>query len=349
MTSWWDEAPTPQELAVWSQVASVPSASGTFRWESHGEFGFGWFFSGPPPALVDVPAGEDVAFWHVPPDRWRLEVRGELRAVSDGTRAAAWVPDGVRVGPTLLMPSGPAALLLPGHGGARPTAEDGHTDEVARDDLLGRRVWRWRSGTSAWWLDEETGCGLRHEQAGGAMSFTELQLDVDIDPARFTVPDIARDGVVEWCHVEPPDQVPRLSPSAPEFTVAWWPTGALSHPDRGDPTVPSCCSSSPLSSTPRGSSSVSRRPADAPGPSPAARCAGGAPRSGTSRCPGGGTSYPPTSTASSPPSRSSGDRPELAAPGGLAGEPEGGDRPRTVAGPRSRRPRARRDLRLPSA
>lgn len=70
------------------------------------------------------------------------------------------------------------------------------------------------------------------------MSFTELQLDVDIDPARFTVPDIARDGVVEWCHVEPPDQVPRLSPSAPEFTVAWWPTGALSHPDRGDPTVP---------------------------------------------------------------------------------------------------------------
>lgn len=238
MTSRWDEAPTPQELAVWRQVASVPSASGTFRWEPRGAGGFGWAFSGRAPALVDVPAGADVAFWHVAPDRWRLEAGGELLAVSDGKRAAARVPGGVRVGPTLLMPCGPAVLLRPGHGGVGLSAHGDRADEVVREDLLGRRAWRWTSGQSVWWLDEETGCGLRQDGPGGALAFVELQTGVEIDRARFTVPRIAAADVVEWCDIEPPAEQTPVPTGPPRFTVPWWPTGTLAYPEQGDPAVP---------------------------------------------------------------------------------------------------------------
>ncbi len=249
VTSWAQGVPTPADLAVWRQVASVPSATGTFRWAPRGEGGFGWAFSGRPPALVQVPPDEDVAFWHVAPDRWRLEAAGELLAVSDGQRAVTWVSDGPRAGRTLLMPSGPAALLEPGHAGAgfaarRPGRDEVRDDQVERDDLLGRRAWRWRSGSSVWWLDEETGCGLRHESPGGTLELTGLRIGDRIDEAVVAVPAVDPAEVVEWPPRRPgqetaPAEPPLPPPSRrPEFTVTWWPAGALSYPHDGDPDAP---------------------------------------------------------------------------------------------------------------
>jgi len=80
------EVPTPAELAAWCAVGSVTSAVGRSHLEVRGG-SFGWTTFGPPPALVDVPDGADIAFWHVRPGRWRLEVDGER---ADHTKPFGW-------------------------------------------------------------------------------------------------------------------------------------------------------------------------------------------------------------------------------------------------------------------
>lgn len=213
-----EAVPTPAELAVWTTVSGLPSARARVRRVARGRARgtFGWI--GEPPLLVDVPAGGEMDVLLAAHGRWRLEVDGVLRAVADGRRAAAWYGGELRTGGALL---GPAQDLL-----APRTRETGGT--VAREDLLGRRAWRWEHGPVTRWVDEQTGALLRLDGPDGRVEVTSLEVGGALDDALFEVPG------------PPPPQAQRqvARPQDPSFSVPWWPDGCLAWPVEGDPDVP---------------------------------------------------------------------------------------------------------------
>lgn len=199
--------PTPAELLAWLAVPEPPPVSGVFRSEATGGT-FAYVSSGQP-VVVAVPAGRPVAFLHQPPDRWRLEVDGELLAVSDGTTAvgvavrrsgAAGAAGEVRhVGSTLQLVSGPDVLLRPGppappYDAAQPHRGPGADREllavgdVAADELLGRGCWRWTSPYGTWWLDALTGVLLQVITPYRSARLLELTVEQDVAAAEFAVP-----------------------------------------------------------------------------------------------------------------------------------------------------------------
>lgn len=238
MASRADSPPSAAELSAWVAVASPRTARGRFRWtppEPDWNVSVGWAGSGPP-VMACVPDDVELAFWHAAPGSWRVEGPAGLVCTSDGRTAVVHRTDDIQVGGHLIMGVGPDGLLHPSDGRSRRRLQQPDTSgTVAADELLGRPCWRWAAAERTLWVDDQTGCALRLDDADGSRELTAFEVDVEVDPALFAPPD----GVTlprEERSARPAGPPPPRPTAG--FTVAWWPQGAPGHPIEGDASVP---------------------------------------------------------------------------------------------------------------
>lgn len=222
-------------------VAGPRTARGRIRWapaSPEGSISFGWVAHRSEVPVV-LPPQREAEFWHVAPDRWRIEAAGEVRAVHDGERVVVWLADGPVSGTRLLAPGGPADLLHPvAPGGPRlPGGREPSTGSVAEAELLGRRCWHWTHEGGELWVDDASGCALRRTTAEGTLELTELEIDCLVENDLFSAPDDVPPAPPLGGVPPEPHEHPRR-PDEPPFRVPWWPFGCTAFPIAGDPDVP---------------------------------------------------------------------------------------------------------------